>query len=88
MPERPPLLPGLGLYYGAFADLTTCRSDGPIPYTAIVVWLDENEIEGEDRDRTVAILRRMDAAYIGHVEKKREQDRKIAEAQAAAKKGR
>lgn len=85
VPERPDLLPGLKLYYEAFAELNTCRhigtAEGPVPYTAVVQWMDENEVYGDQRSNGIRILRSMDSAYLDFLDKKREFERKIRESQ-------
>lgn len=52
----------------AFYDLDTCRSVGfdigPIPWTAINAWAIEHGLTGEVRRVFVAVVRRMDAAWL------------------------
>ena len=73
--NRPELLPGLGLFYGAFVDLHTCRPAGfgaaAIPYTAIVSWVDEVELVGDQRRRAFYMIHRMDRAFLDWAEKRR-----------------
>lgn len=66
--QAPQLILGLDLYFDAFAELSSCRSigmaEGPIPWTAIRAWCDENEVVGEQREKTFRIVRAMDVAYL------------------------
>jgi hypothetical protein len=59
---------GLELYYIAFLELSTCRafgmSEGPIPWTAIQEYCLVNEIEGEQKEDLLVIIRDMDSCYI------------------------
>lgn len=65
----PPILePENTWYYDAFTDLSTCRqfgfSAGPIPWTAIVKYIEWEEIED---DSFIFIIRSMDSAYLEHI---------------------
>lgn len=67
--NAPELSPGLGLYFAAFFDLTTCRSQGaysqgPIPWTAIDRYAEANEFAGEQRQDLFHHVRAMDEAYL------------------------
>ena len=66
--NAPELAPGLGLYFGAFFDLTTCRaqgwSQGPIPWTAIDRYAEANGFLGEQRVDLFHHVRAMDAGYL------------------------
>lgn len=76
--NRPELLPGLSLYYGAFIDLQSCRPQGfgaaAIPYTAIVMWMDEADVQGSQRKRGIYLLKTMDTVYLDWAEAKRKRD--------------
>jgi hypothetical protein len=65
---------GLELYYGAFLDLTTCRSvgfgAGPIPWSAINDYAITFDIVGEMRDDLFCYVRELDSAYLEYQSKK------------------
>lgn len=74
IPEKilnaPTLNLGLDLFYRAFMQLGSCRTlgmeEGPIPWTAICMWCNENEIEGAQRGRMFHNVRAMDNAYMAY----------------------
>lgn len=74
--NAPILLPGLQFYYQAFLDLSTCRplgmSEGPIPWSALNTYAEREGLTDDDYDRFSSLIRAMDAAYLGHRDKKRE----------------
>lgn len=68
--NKPRLLVGLDFYWRAFWECSTDRdigmAEGPIPWSSMDRWALRHEIEGDDFDRMVLILKAMDAAYIEH----------------------
>ncbi len=80
LPEKiknaPSLLPGLELYLVAFNRLSTCRSIGmslgPIPYTAIGVYADQEELDEHHRNELYFHIERLDAAFLNWSAKQNE----------------
>lgn len=74
--NAPTLSIGLGLYYNAFQDLSTCRSIGmslgPIPWTAMNDYCHTYEIGGIQREQLFMYVESMDNTYREFVEKKNE----------------
>lgn len=73
--NAPELLPGLLLYLEAFKVLTTCRpvgfSEGRIPWTAVVLYMNEIGLDDEDdRDYFVNVINYVDIGYLNHVNAK------------------
>lgn len=71
--NAPELLGGLSLYYEAFFDLDTCRSEGGgrIPWTAMETYAARLGIEdGDDFDRFVYLIREMDQECLGVLKSK------------------
>lgn len=69
------MLEGLQLYYRAFMDLTSCRAalygaEGPIKWTAIVMWADVNGLDGEQLEDLMYHIGKMDVVYLEHKAKK------------------
>lgn len=68
--DAPVLLPGLGFYYEAFLELSSCRQigmgTGPIPWTAIQEYADRVGIRGQERERFTEVIRAVDVAYLEH----------------------
>lgn len=66
--DSPELALGLGLFYRAFMQLSSCRSigmdEGPIPWTAIYTWCEENRVLNPQRRRVFNYVRCMDNAYL------------------------
>jgi hypothetical protein len=66
--NAPELAPGLEPYFGAFFDLTTCRStgwtEGPIPWTAVHFYAEAHNFEGEEREDLFYHVRAMDDAFL------------------------
>lgn len=64
----PELWPGLDVFYQAFFDLITCRSqgwgEGPIPWTAINEYAMANGYEGEHRDDLFYHVRSLDKTFL------------------------
>lgn len=73
--NAPILLPGLQFYYQAFLDLSTCRPlgmpEGPIPWSAINIYAERQDLTDDDYERFFTLLRAMDAAYLDYRDKKR-----------------
>ncbi len=74
--NKPTLIHGLELYYGAFWDLIADRLSGmsgvgAIKYTALSVWLSDNRIyDLDDRNRFKVIINHMDMVYLNHIRSK------------------
>lgn len=68
LPERianaPALFLGLELYYGAFADLNTCRAEGPISWLTIDEYAQRRGLCGEQKEDLFFFVREMDNAYL------------------------
>lgn len=69
--NAPSLNQGLALFWRAFEQLTSCRqlgmSAGPIPWTAIRMWCEENTVVGRQRWRVFNHVRAMDNAYLKYL---------------------
>lgn len=66
--NAPELDPAYTLYLTAFSELSSCRplgfgAVGPIPWTAMVAWMEFHDIDHVLREDMVYILRAMDHAY-------------------------
>ena len=77
-PIRPELEDYQYNYLSAFYDLSTCRplgmeSVGPIPYTAIILWLQFWQIEIDEAEIYIDVISRLDQVYMEHVYKKRDE---------------
>jgi len=79
LPEKiqnaPDLLLGLGLYYRAFLDLTSCRTagygtEGPISWKDTVQWAEKYELDEEQEEDLLYLVGQMDNAYLNHKTKK------------------
>ena len=73
--NAPELLPGLELFYGAFFDLTSCRTglhstEGPIKWTAMDRWAERYQLDDEQWEDLVYHLGQMDEAYLKFKTKK------------------
>ena len=68
--NAPDLLPGLEMYWIAFSDLTTCRSEGMdegrIPWTAVIRYAEWLKLNDEETDDFVTLIKAMDETYINH----------------------
>lgn len=68
--NAPELWLGLDLFYVAFLDLTSCRTlgmgEGPIPWTAVGQWCDEQGITGEQREDVRYHVSKLDTVYLEH----------------------
>jgi hypothetical protein len=79
LPERiknaPELQLGLELYYGAFLELSSCRSvgfgaEGPIPWTAVNQWARAHQLSEEQEEDLLYHIERMDEVYLKFKDKK------------------
>jgi len=73
--NAPTLQSGLEFYYTAFIELSTCRDAGmgagPIPWESIhKMGTDHLDLDEEDFDRFVQIIRGMDLTYLDYQESK------------------
>ena len=85
--NAPRLLPGLGVYFGAFMDLRSCaEADGPIPWTATRQWADENELEPAQRRALFHHMRALDRAF-GDWRSKKEKAHAVRVQQAGKRHG-
>lgn len=84
---------GLQLYVDGFNVLTKSRNVGqgyigPIPYSEISCYCDDEGFEGEDREDFIYLLEALDAAYIKwqnkHFSKKMEAEAHKAKSQSRA----
>ncbi len=61
-------------YIKAFWDLSTCRSFGmgigPIPWTAIKLYSESKQLDLENEECFIYVIRQMDESYIDRVSKK------------------
>lgn len=79
--NKPILSYGLDFFWRAFWELSTDRdigmSEGPIPWSSMDRWALRHEIDGDEFNRFVLIMRAMDSAYIEYRTKdqKRKMDR-------------
>ena len=65
--DAPDLRMGLTLFYAGFWDLHSCRpvglDVGPIPLTAILDYCTAYQIDGDQREDFIWLIRRLDAEY-------------------------
>jgi hypothetical protein len=71
---RPKLGEGLAFYWGAFLELSSCRSIGfgvvgQIPWLAIRAYAQDRELDDEDADYFLAMIRALDGVYLAHMNK-------------------
>lgn len=80
IPEKflnaPELTAGLGLFYAAFMDLTSCRALGygvlgPIDWLTINEYCKANKIKGIQREDTFFFISKMDEVYLKWTNSKR-----------------
>lgn len=72
--QNAPEMPlGLGFFYRAFQELSSERTDGPIPGSAIRAYCRDEGIEGELADDLFYHVRNLDNALLAHQAKKAEQ---------------
>ncbi len=86
--DKPELEQGLAFYWYAFWQLSTDRqlgmSEGPIPWSAIDRWSQRHDIDGDEFDRLVIMLKHMDVVYLKH--RSKAQKKSIAKAGATNQK--
>ena len=80
--NAPELLPGLDFYYMSFVELSTCRDvgmdAGPIPWYSIrEMGRKEYNLDDEDFDKFVSVIRGLDLTYLDHQESKRKNNGEI-----------
>jgi len=72
--NKPELMLGLELYYGAFFDLNTCRQIGmamsPISWLHIREYASTFGFDEDQEDRLYFFVRQMDKAFLEHHDKK------------------
>jgi hypothetical protein len=90
--NAPQLFPGLEMYYEAFTELSTCRSQGfgvgPIPWTAIDRYGDRHGFLGEGFEYLVRMVRALDDTFLAYSRKRDKEERNQAEANQDAGTGR
>lgn len=74
--DAPELDAGLGFYFDAFLSLDTERSDGPIPWSAIVSYGMFYEVDKEQMEELLIYTRALDKVISEHRSKKMEQSMK------------
>ena len=71
------------MYYEAFTELSTCRSQGfgtgPIPWTAIDRYGDRHGFTGEGFDYLVCMVRALDDTFLAYSRKREKEERERAE---------
>jgi hypothetical protein len=60
--DEPPQPQGCGFFYSAYRDLATCRTDGPIPWTALKLYADDKGLDRDVRDALWNVVFQMDLA--------------------------
>jgi len=70
-----PTIESLNIWYmDAFSDLSTCRNfgyvNGPIPWTAVVQYIDREEIKEDDQ--FIYVIKAMDAEYLEYIKEQGE----------------
>lgn len=71
--NKPILIPYLSFYYSSFVDLSTCRGDGYIPWTAIDSYCRRFGIKApHEFDTFCKIIRTMDNKYVEYTHAERE----------------
>ena len=77
--DAPTLGIGLDLFYNAFLELSSCRAasfqEGPIPWVAIHLYCEDNEIVGDQKSSLLYLVRRMDTAFLDFRRKQAESGR-------------
>lgn len=78
--NAPELLPGLEMYLTAFNRLSTCRQIGmglgPIPWTSIGVYADQEELDEYHRDELYYFIEKLDCAFLEWSAKQSEKKQK------------
>ena len=82
--DRPEVEPHLAWLWSAFWELGTERqlgmSIGPIPVSKIREYLrDEMDLAGAEYDRAKAIIRKVDDAYLGMLNRRKDDEPKLAD---------
>lgn len=76
--NAPQILPGLEMYYEAFSELSTCRSNGmamgPIPWTAIDQYALRHGFEADGFEYLVRMVRALDDAFLAYSQKKAKEE--------------
>ncbi len=66
--DAPEVALGLEFYWDSFVDLNTCRQSGmglgPIPWTSILQYANENDVQGIQRQALFHHVRSMDLAFL------------------------
>jgi len=66
--DKPELALGDEFYLSAFSELNTCRQSGwdrgPIPWTAIVAFMDQYELEYDLRVTFLRVIRALDSVLL------------------------
>jgi hypothetical protein len=79
--NAPELTLGLELFYNAFLELTSCRSNGmgigPISWLAMMEFCDRFEIYNDQREDFVYYVRQLDEVYLSWNNK--ELDKKVSD---------
>lgn len=89
--NAPELHMGLGLYYNAYWELTSCRASGwgigPIPWSAILEYARFFEFSEEQEEDLLYYVRMMDNAYLDYKRSKEEGKCQQAKASTNSQKG-
>lgn len=68
--DSPEVRIDLQFFFNAFMELNTCRSigmnEGPIPWTAMITYCEVLEIDRDERERFIYLVRKMDEAYLSY----------------------
>ena len=79
--DEPKLLQGLNLYYNAFWELFPDRqlgmSVGPIPYSSIIMYCREWNLDGELSGIMLKLVRKMDGTFLEWQDKQSKKSSKI-----------
>ncbi len=79
--NSPMLSPGLQFFYSSFVELCTTRdSMGPIPWTALHAYAQFHEMDPDEEDYFIIVMRIMDAAYTQWLAEKQKRAHKEASA--------
>lgn len=74
--NAPELILGLEFAWNAYWDLCSCRDygfgSGPIPWTAILDYCRAHELDSDDREDFIYLIRAMDKAHLGYIDAERE----------------
>jgi len=79
--DEPELLQGLSIYYDAFWEIFPDRqlgmSTGPIPYSSIITYCKEWNLDEEMSYLMLKLIRKMDGLFLEWQEKQSKKNRKI-----------